>query len=251
MKTATHISFSADRPLSRPLVGLIAAGLVITSGFALEPPTVPKAGVVTPAPASNPYVNYVSSLEDRDLVCRAHSVALRRLLTERAAHLREFAIAPTTERSSLAARIEKIDYQIGETEVALETAISATQPGDAPGLAPAPVIDLNSIREQSKRWRRPIYLPAPARLVVPELPAPEDESRYLDYLAERAGDSRFAHALVADVARLLHQRRELAYRHAHSRALERARLENTLRAVSLHLRITASAVTEGAKVTSW
>jgi hypothetical protein len=226
-------------------------GLVPALSFA----DLPNPDTVAPAaPATSttdPYRAFLESLDTRNAACREHSQALRTLLADREQLLRSYFRTPSNARAELTAAIGTIDRQIAIAESRLEAALATTEPGDAPGLAPVPVVDIDAIREQSRRWRRPIYLPMPPPLVIPELPTPAGEQLYLDYLGARAGSSLFARDLVLDVSQLLHERRELAYRHAHARAHERAQLERMIGAVSLHLRNTAGAIADGVTVTGW
>jgi hypothetical protein len=250
MKTVTDSAFRGSG-ISRHAVTLLMAWLATLSASAVNPPA-----DITPPPSIaaddvDPYLAYLESLDSRDAACHEHSATLRSLLTERERLARTFLDAAPAVRADLIGAMEALDQRIEEAETALENGLARSEPGDAPGLAPLPVVDVQALRKQSQRWRKPIYPPVPPPLVIPELPVTAGEAAYLDYLLVRAGDSTFAQALVADVASLLHERRELAYRHAHSRALERARLEGTIRAVSLHVRISARAVAEGIPVGGW
>jgi hypothetical protein len=251
MKTVTPILTMPGRSLCCAAVALFVIGFSSGPAIAVDPPPNVNRPNAPVAVATDPYLAYLASLDDRNAICRERSSALRTLLAERERVAREFFRILPADRAQVIGAMEKLDRQIDDAETSLETSVAATEPTDAPNLAPPPVIDLEAIREQSKRWRRPIYLPMPPPLVIPALPAPPREALYLDYLSVRAGSSKFAQSLVADVTRLLHERRELAYRHAHARAHERARIEDTIRAVSLHVRISSRAAAEAVVVNNW
>jgi hypothetical protein len=251
MKTATHTPFTRNRVLRHAATALLLAGLAALTASAVNPPANVPAPAAPSAVAIDPYLAYLESLDTRSASCLEHSFALRALLAERERLAYTFLQATPTGRADLTRAMEALDQRIEAAETALETSVAATEPGDAPNLAPPPEVDIEAIRAQSQRWRKPMYLPLPPPLVIPELPAPTSEALYLDYLTVRAGDSKFAQDLVANVTTLLHERRELAYRHAHSRAHERARIEGTLRAISLQVRTSAGAIAEGATVSGW
>jgi hypothetical protein len=113
------------------------------------------------------------------------------------------------------------------------------------------VIDVEGLRKIARHNRELIELDIPRPAPLPALSAPPREAMFLDFLAARAGDSAFAQNLVADVARMLQQRRELTYRDLTARADERVAIESAISAVSHHIRESSRLAAQAATVSHW
>lgn len=232
--------------LGHAIAALLVSALTPAQVAAVNPPVGTETDTATAMSsiAADPHLAWLEALEARGPVVRQHSIAVRLLLEQRATFARQFATAPAELRGEITRELDRVDLQLDIAETAMEDALAATTPDDGPYYLPPEPVDVDALRASAIRRRRPVYLPIPQPAALPPLPAPARESLYLRYLEERSGSSEFARHMVDDAARLMRQRRELAYRHFQAPADQRAVLETALAAVSRRLRVTTQAITE-------